>query len=96
MTGLDSDPEIATPGGTAGGTGEEASLGASGYSGAGWRIDLSGRDPKKHNQIIYFKSIKGQSLEFNIAAALGLELHHPIMSKLWRLGDQTYRQTLLS
>ena len=23
---------------------------------------------------------------------MGLELHHPIMSKLWGLGDQTYRQ----
>ena len=58
-------------------------------SGAGRRIDLSGRDPKKHDQSSYFKSIKGQSLEFNIAAALGLELRHPIMSKLWGLGDQT-------
>ena len=62
-------------------------------SGAGRRIDLSGRDPKNHDQSSYFKSIKGQSLEFNIAAALGLELHQPIMSKLWGLGDQTYRQT---
>ena len=30
---LDQDP---TPGGTAGGTGEEASMGVSGYSGAEW------------------------------------------------------------
>ena len=36
LTGLDSEPETATPGGTAGGTGEEASLGASGSSGAEW------------------------------------------------------------
>ena len=62
-------------------------------SGAGRRIDLSGRDPKKHDQSSYFKSIKEQSLEFNIAAAQGLELHHPIMSKIWGLGDQNYRQT---
>ena len=34
-SGLDSEPEP-TPGGTAGGTGEEASLGASGSSGAKW------------------------------------------------------------
>ena len=46
LTGSDSEPETATPRGTAGGTGEEASLGASGSSGAGRRIDLSGRDPK--------------------------------------------------
>ena len=82
LTGSDSEPETTTQGGTAGGTGEEASLGASGSSGAEWsgversgagrRIDLSGRDPKKHDQSSYFRSIKGQSLEFNIAAALGL------------------------
>ena len=34
--GLDSEPKSDTPGGTAGGTREEASLGASGYSGAEW------------------------------------------------------------
>ena len=34
LTGSDSEPEADTPGGTAGGTGEEASLGASGSSGA--------------------------------------------------------------
>ena len=34
-SGSDSEPEP-TPGGTAGGTGEEASLGASGSSGAEW------------------------------------------------------------
>ena len=62
-------------------------------SGAGRRSDLSGRDTKKHEQRSYYKSIKGQSLEFIIAAYLGLELPHPIMSKLWGLGDQTYRQT---
>ena len=36
LTGSDSEPEAATPGGTAGGTGEEASLGAIGSSGAEW------------------------------------------------------------
>ena len=36
LTGSDSEPEADTPGGTAGGTGEEASLGASGSSGAEW------------------------------------------------------------
>ena len=46
LTGSDLEPEAATPGGTAGGTGEEASLGANVSSGAGRRIDLSGRDPK--------------------------------------------------
>ena len=62
-------------------------------SGAGQRIDLSGKNPKNHDQSSYFKSIKGQSLDFNKAAALGLELHHPIMSKLWGLGDQNYIHT---
>ena len=46
LTGLDSNLETATPSGTVGGTREEASLGAIGSSGAGRRIDLSGRDPK--------------------------------------------------
>ena len=46
LTGSDSEPKAATPGGTAGGTGEEASLGEIGSSGAGRRIDLLGRDPK--------------------------------------------------
>ena len=36
LTGSDSEPETTTQGGTAGGTGEEASLGASGSSGAEW------------------------------------------------------------
>ena len=102
MTGSDSESEADTPGGTAGGTGEEASLGASGFSGAEWsgverdgsgrRINSLGGD-LKHDQVVFFKFIKGQSLESNIAAALGLKLHHPIMSKLWGLGDQTQRQT---
>ena len=54
-------------------------------SGAGQRIELSGRYSKSIDQVVTLKSIKGQSLESNIAAALGLELHHPIMSKLWGL-----------
>ena len=93
LTGSYSEPKTTAQGGTAGGTREEASLGASGSSGAGRRTELSGKDTKSMNHIVYYKSIKGQSLEFIIAAALGLELHHPIMSKLWGLGDQTYRQT---
>ena len=36
LTGSDSEPETTAQGGTAGGTGEEASLGASGSSGAEW------------------------------------------------------------
>ena len=52
LTGSDSDPKTATPGGTAGGTGEEASLGASGSSGAEWRIDLSGREPKSTTNVV--------------------------------------------
>ena len=36
LMGSESEPEAATPGGTAGGTGEEASLGARGSSGAEW------------------------------------------------------------
>ena len=36
LTGSNSEPKTATPGGTAGGTGEEASLGASGSIGAEW------------------------------------------------------------
>ena len=62
-------------------------------SGAGRRIDLVGSDPKIIDHVVTLKSIKGQSLEYNIAAAMGLELHHPIMSKLWEFGDHTYRQT---
>ena len=43
LTGSDSEPKTATPGGTARGTGEEASLGASGSSGAEWgRVERSG------------------------------------------------------
>ena len=37
LTGSHSEPKAATPGGTAGGNGEEASLGASGSSAAEWR-----------------------------------------------------------
>ena len=36
LTGSDPEPETTAQGGTAGGTGEEASLGASGSSGAEW------------------------------------------------------------
>ena len=36
LMGSDSEPETTAKGGTAGGTGEEASLGASGSSGAEW------------------------------------------------------------
>ena len=36
LTGSDSDPETTAQGGNTGGTGEEASLGASGSSGAEW------------------------------------------------------------
>ena len=36
LTRLYSEPKTATPGGTAGGTWEEASLGDSGFSGAEW------------------------------------------------------------
>ena len=61
-------------------------------SGAGRRINSSSGD-LKHEQVVFLKYIKGKSLESNIAAFLGLELHPPIMSKLWGLGDQTYRQT---
>ena len=47
LTGSESDPEPeTTPGGTTGGTREEASLGASGSSGAGRRIDQTGREHK--------------------------------------------------
>ena len=42
---LDSEPETTT-GGTVDGTGEEASLGASGSSGAGRRIDQTGGEHK--------------------------------------------------
>ena len=45
LTGLDSEPEADTPVGTAGGTGEEASLGASCSSGAEWSgVDRSGAE----------------------------------------------------
>ena len=55
-------------------------------SGVGRRVNPSGGDLKAWPSST-FKYIKGQSLEFNIAAAMGLELHHPIMSKLWGLRD---------
>ena len=65
-----------------------------GRSEAGRRINSSGGD-LKHDQVEKKnESIKGQSLDSNIAAVLGLELHHPIMSKLWGPGEQTYRQIL--
>ena len=45
LTGSDSEPEAATPRGTEGGTGEEASLGASGSSGAEWSgVERSGAE----------------------------------------------------
>ena len=50
LTGSDSEAEADTPGGTAGGTGEEASLGASGSSGAGRRINSIGRGPKSSTE----------------------------------------------
>ena len=62
LTGSDSEPETTAQGGTTGGTGDEASLGASGSSGAGRRTDLSGRDNKKNEQRSYYKYIKGKSL----------------------------------
>ena len=49
MTGWDSEPEADTPGGIVCSTGEEASLGASGSSGAEWsgaEDYLIGRGPK--------------------------------------------------
>ena len=57
LTGLDSEPEVDTPGGTAGGTGEEASLGARGSSGAGRRINLSGGD-LKHDQVVFLNLLR--------------------------------------
>ena len=44
LTGSDSDAETTAQGGTDGGTGEEASLVASGSSGGGRRTDLFDRD----------------------------------------------------
>ena len=43
LTGSESEPEADTPGGIAGGTGEEASLGESGSSGEEWsRVERGG------------------------------------------------------
>ena len=43
LTGSDSEPKTTAQGGTAGSTGEEASLGASGSSGAEWsRVERGG------------------------------------------------------
>ena len=53
LTGSDSEPESDTPEGTACGTGEEASLGASGSSGAGRRINSSGGDLKQEQRSIF-------------------------------------------
>ena len=57
LTGSDSEPEADTLGGTAGGTGEEASLGASGSSGAGRRINSSGGDIK-HDQVVFLNILR--------------------------------------
>ena len=46
LTVSDSESEVDTPDGTASGTGEEASRGASGSSGAGQRTNSIGRGPK--------------------------------------------------
>ena len=46
LTGSESEPEADTPEGAVCGTGEEASLGTSGSSGAGRRINYIGREPK--------------------------------------------------
>ena len=51
-------------------------------SGAGQRINSSGGDLKQDQRSI-FQILNGQSLESNIAAALGLKHHHPIISKIW-------------
>ena len=46
LTGSDSEPEADTPEGTAGDTGEEASLGEIGSSGAEWSgVERSGAEP---------------------------------------------------
>ena len=45
LTGSDSDPETTAQGGTAGGTGEDTYLGASGSSGAEWSgVERSGAE----------------------------------------------------
>ena len=53
LTGSESESEADTLEGTAGGTGEEASLGASGSSGAGRRINSSGGDLKQEQRSIF-------------------------------------------
>ena len=57
LTGSDSEPEAYTPGGTVGDTGEEASLGASGSSGGGRRINSSGGD-LNHDQVVFLNILR--------------------------------------
>ena len=53
---LDSESEADTPEGTVCGTGEEASLGASGSSGTGRRTNSIGWGPKSSTLQFFFKS----------------------------------------
>ena len=55
-TDSESEAESDTTDGTARGTGEEASLGASGYSGAGQRNNSIGRGSKASTNVVIFKS----------------------------------------
>ena len=55
LTGRDSESEVDTPDGTARGTGGEASLGASGSSGAEWRTNSIGQVPKASTKRRGFK-----------------------------------------
>ena len=57
LTGSDSEPKSDTPGGTVGGTGEEAYLGASVSSEAGRRITSSGGD-LKHDQVVFLNLLR--------------------------------------
>ena len=73
-SGAEAESEPApTLGCIVGGTREEASLGVSGSSGAEWirAEDLSHRTGIKQDNVVPKYSTKGQSLEVNLAYALG-------------------------
>ena len=52
------------------------------------RRDEKGRDHIITNGKTYKINNKGTEYRGNLSLFLGMEPHHPIMSKLWDLGDQ--------
>ena len=55
------------------------------------RISEGGKrkGPHHHDGTTYKINIKGTESRGNLSLCSGMELHHPIMSKLWDLGGHT-------